>query len=236
MNSEKIYGIIGAMDIEVALIKDAMTVERQIDKAGMNFCEGTLGGKKLVVVKCGVGKVNAAICVQILKDDFDITHVINTGIAGSLDNRLDISDLVVSDNAVYHDFDVSLFGYKRGQVPGLDVHFFPADSELKERLVSACKQADPTHKLLLGTIASGDRFVSDSGIKDEIKKEFDALCCEMEGCAIAHAAYLNGIPFCILRKISDKADGSALEDYPSFEKKAAHACSEIIIYMMNHMD
>ncbi len=222
-------GIIGAMDVEVALLKNAMPDAAVTVCAGMDFTAGTLRGTPAVVVQCGVGKVNAALCVQILCDCFGVTHIVNTGVAGSLANELDIGDVVVSRDAMYHDFDCSIFGdrYVRGQVPGLPAAF-PADAELIARACAANERLAPGHTKI-GRVASGDQFVGEKTQKAQIVATTHALCTEMEGAAIAHAAYRNGIPFVILRTISDKADDSAAMDYPTFERIAAERCASIVL-------
>lgn len=225
----KRLGIIGAMDIEVALLKEQLTDPKVTQKAGSEFWEGTLRGLPVVIVRCGVGKVNAALCVQILADLFDVTYIVNTGIAGSMDADLDIGDLVVATEAMYHDMTVTIFGYPRGQVPGMDVQAFPADEALSEAAAAACAKRAVRFKR--GRIVSGDQFVGDSAVKDDILENCGGLCVEMESAAIAHAAYRNGIPFAILRAISDKADDSATMDYPTFEAKAARDCAAITATM-----
>ncbi|SEL63466.1 adenosylhomocysteine nucleosidase [Butyrivibrio sp. ob235] len=220
-------GIIGAMEIEVESLKKEMTVTRTLTKANMEFNEGKLGNSEVVVVKSGICKVNAALCVQILVDDFKVTHVINTGAAGSLDAKIDIGDFVVSTDAVYHDVDATIFGYKKGEIPQTGCREFTADSWMVENIKKAAETAGITGKLWDGRVCSGDQFISDNSVKDSIKKEFDGLCCEMEGCGIAQACFLNNIPFVILRAISDKADGSDIMDYPEFEKKAAKDCAAL---------
>ena len=186
-------GIIGAMDVEVATLKEKMENAVVTTKAGMEFCQGTLEGLDAVVVQCGVGKVNAAMCVQILCDCFAVTHLVNTGIAGSLCAELDIADLVVSTDAMYHDMDVAVFGYPIGQVPGMDVVAFPADKELAACAFAAAEAVNPGHTRS-GRIASGDQFVSSPAQKEHIIAVSGALCTEMEGAAIAHAASRNGVP------------------------------------------
>jgi len=173
----------------------------------------------VVVVVCGVGKVNAALCVQVLVDCFGVTHVVNTGVAGSLCNDLDIADFVIGSAAIYHDFDCSVLNsnYVVGQVPGLPVRYFPADEIMVNAAFDAAECVNPGHAKI-GIVASGDQFVSDKDQKAAIVKNTQALCTEMEGAAIAHAAWKNGIPFVIIRAISDKADDSAQMDYPVFEK------------------
>ena len=221
-------GIIGAMTVEVELLKEKMQNIAVSQKAGMEFFDGILEGLDCVVVQCGVGKVNAAMCVQILCDCFEVTHIVNTGIAGSLCTELDIGDFVVSTDAIYHDFDVGALGYAVGQVPGLATKAFPADKKLGECAFSAANEIHPGHARM-GTVASGDQFISGKEQKQKIITDTGALCTEMEGAAIAHTAWRNGVPFVILRAISDKADDSAEMDYPTFEAMAANRCASVTV-------
>jgi adenosylhomocysteine nucleosidase len=224
----KKLGIIGAMTVEVATLKAHMTDCSLTARAGMEFCEGKLAGLDAVVVQCGVGKVNAALCVQILCDCYGVTHVVNTGVAGSLLAELDIGDLVISKDAVYHDFDCHVINpdYRVGQVPGLPVWSFAADTQLMELAMAASESVNPGHSRF-GTVASGDQFICSKDAKEKIIADTGAICTEMEGAAIAHAAWRNGVPFVILRAISDKADDSAEMDYPSFEAIAAKRCAAV---------
>lgn len=217
-------GIIGAMEEEVVSLKEEMDVREIVEKAGMMFCKGTLCGKEVVVVRSGVGKVNAGICAQILVDLFQVNLLINTGIAGSLDARIDIGDMVISTDALQHDMDASVFGDPIGQIPRLDTFSFPADEALVRKAIRANEKANPDIHTFTGRIASGDQFISSKEVKDRIVENFHPLCVEMEGAAIAQAAYLNKVSYVIIRAISDKADNSACMDYPTFEKKAiAHS-------------
>ena len=184
----------------------------------------------VVVVQCGVGKVNAALCAQVLVSVYNVTHIVNTGIAGSLCAELDIGDLVVSRDAMYHDFDCNAFGYPSGKVPGMDVTAFPADERLIEYAFGAAEAVNPGHTKV-GRVASGDQFVCEKMQKEHIIAVTGGLCTEMEGAAIAHTAYRNGVPFVILRAISDKADDSAEMDYPTFERIAAHRCAEVTCHL-----
>ena len=220
-------GIIGAMKIEVDTLKENMQNKTVTMRTGMEFCEGTLEGLPAVVVQCGVGKVNAALCVQILCDCFRVTHLVNTGIAGSLSNELDIGDLVISKDAMYHDFDCGGFGYPHGKVPGMDVVAFPASKRMMDFALSAAETVNPGHAKV-GRVATGDQFICDKAVKENIIAITGALCTEMEGGAIAQAAYRNEIPFVIIRAISDKADDSADMDYPTFEAIAAHRCASVV--------
>lgn len=213
-------GIIGAMEEEVAVLKKEMELEEIITAASMEFCKGLLCGKDVVVVRSGIGKVNAAVCTQILIDRFGADVIINTGVAGSLDAKIDIGDMVVSTDLVEHDMDTTAFGDPLGQVPRMDTFSFPADVELVKKAVLANEEANPDIKTFTGRIVSGDQFVSSPDVKDKLVENFGAKCTEMEGAAIAHVAYLNKVSCVIIRAISDKADNSASMDYPSFEKKA----------------
>ena len=230
----KKLGIIGAMTVEVALLKENMESMTVSTHAGMEFCEGKLCGMNAVVVQCGVGKVNAAICAQTLCGQFGVTHLVNTGIAGSLCADLDIGDLVVSRDAMYHDFDCVHFGYEMGKVPGMDVVAFPADAAMTELAFAAAEAVNPGHTRV-GRVASGDLFVARKEAKDAIIAKTGAFCTEMEGAAIAQTAYRNRVPFVILRAISDKADDSAEMDYPTFEAIAARRCAAVAMNLAKEL-
>ena len=181
-------GIIGAMEEEVKALADMMSGVETATVAGMVFKKGQFKGKDVVVVRSGIGKVNAAVCTQILADRYNVDCVINTGVAGSLKNEINIGDIVISSDAIQHDMDATGFGYKMG--------------------------------VFEGRVVSGDQFITDKDTKKRLVETFAAYCTEMEGAAIAQAAYLNSIPFLIIRAISDKADDSASMDYGEFERKA----------------
>ena len=221
-------GIIGAMTVEIESLKAQMKNLEITEKAGMEFCSGILEGVDAVLVVCGVGKVNAAMCVQVLADCFGVTHIINTGIAGSLCAELDIGDLVISKDAIYHDFTCQALNpaYVVGQVPGLPVRGFAADGDMIACVLQAAEQVHAGH-IRVGTVASGDQFVCQKELKEQIITNTGALCTEMEGAAIAHTAWRNNIPFVVIRAISDKADDSAQMDYPTFEAIAAQRCAAV---------
>ena len=227
-------GIIGAMQVEVEILLSRMENQKVRTIAGSTFYEGTLEGLNAVVVQCGVGKVNAAMCTQILCNCFGVTHLVNTGIAGSLSAQLDIGDLVVSTDAMYHDFDCVNFGYEFGRIPGMDTVAFAADPALIRYALAAAEQVNPGH-CRTGRIASGDQFVADKALKEQIIARTQGLCTEMEGAAIAQTAYRNGLPFVILRAISDKADDSAEMDYPTFERIAAHRCAQVTCHLAKQL-
>ena len=152
-------GIIGAMELEVEQFKADMSESRIVKKAGMDFHEGTLNGVNVVVVRCGIGKVNAALCVQILADVFEVTHVINTGVAGSLNAKLDIGDILISKDALHHDMDVRIFGYQLGEVPQMGFREFIADEKLAVLAKEACEKVNPDVNVVLGRVVSGDQFI-----------------------------------------------------------------------------
>lgn len=227
--------IIGAMELEVEALKAKMTDVSIIEKAGMAFHEGSLNGASVVVVRSGIGKVNAAICVQILADLFHVTHVINTGVAGSLNARLDIGDILISKDALHHDMDATIFGYQPGEVPQMGIREFPADERMMEAAKAACEKVCPDIHALYGRVVSGDRFISDDAVKERLITDFQGDCTEMEGASIAHSAYLNKLPFVIIRAISDKADGTAEVEYPVFEKAAALNSAGLVEEMVQHI-
>ena len=228
-------GIIGAMELEVAILKNLMQVDTITEKAGMDFYDGTLCGKSVVVVRCGFGKVNAGICVQILADLLQVTHIINLGVAGSLNPKLDIGDILISERALQHDMDVSPLGYDPGQIPEIGTFAFFADKMMIDTALCACKRVNPDINVLTGLVVSGDQFISSREVKDRLVSLFHGDCAEMEGAAVAQASYLNGLPFVIIRAISDKADDSAGEiDFPTFEKQAAEHGAKLTVEFVKH--
>lgn len=225
-------GIIGAMDLEVDSLKAEMSVSKVEKRAGMEFFEGTLNGASVVIVRCGIGKVNAALCAQLLADLFQVTHIINTGVAGSLNAKLDIGDILISTDALQHDMDVTIFGYQPGEVPQLGLRELPADKHLADLAKTACEKANPDINVIFGRVVSGDQFISSKEVKNHLIQQFAGDCTEMEGAAIAQAAYLNNIPFVIIRAISDKADDSSEMDYPTFEAAAAKHSAALVKEMV----
>lgn len=213
-------GIIGAMPEEVEGLKNIMDAPQVTMVAGMEFYRGTISGNQVVVVRSGVGKVNAAMCVQVLADRFQVDGIVNTGIAGSLRTEINIGDIVLSTDALQHDVDATEFGYGPGEIPQLGVCEFVADKALLALAQRCCETVNPDISIHCGRVLTGDQFISDQEKKQRLIQTFDGYCTEMEGAAIAQAAHCNGIPFLIVRAISDKADGSAHMDYSEFEKMA----------------
>ena len=227
-------GIIGAMDSEVATLFAHMSAKEKININNLTFYKGKLYNKDVVIVKCGIGKVNAALCTQLLILTFKVSKIINTGIAGAVGEGLKIYDFVVSTEAVYHDFDVQFFGYKPGQVPGMP-ETFKADPALINAAKQAFEQTDFANKLKLsqGRIASGYQFISGNDQKALIISNFHPQCVEMEGCAIAHTCYANNVPFVIIRCMSDTADDSVKETYS--EETASRLSSTFLLEVINKL-
>lgn len=217
-------GFIGALESEINELKECMTDSECVERDGLQFYDGFINHREIIVVKCGFGKVNAGRCTQILIDSFDIDMIINTGVGGALDPKLNIGDIVLSTDVVQHDFNLSALGFKKGAIPPRRDPAFRADDGLRVLAKRACTLANKDISVFEGRIATGDQFINTREEKDRIRNEFGAMCCEMEGGAIAQVAELNSIPFLIIRAISDKADNSAITDYPTFEREAIRHC------------
>lgn len=228
-------GIIGAMDMEVQILVAALENKKEYAIAGSKFYEGSLKGVDAVVVQCGIGKVNAALCAQIMCSTFCVDYLVNTGVAGSLCNDLDIGDILVSIDAIHHDFDCSPVGYEPCHIPGMEGKVFEANKGLMALAFAAAESVNPGHTKM-GRVASGDQFIAGKEVKERIIARTGADCTEMEGAAIAQVSYRNGVPFVILRAISDKADDSAEMDYPTFERIAADRCARVVMAFANLMN
>lgn len=214
------YGIIGAMEEEVEMLKGEMKNVKTTVIAGMTFCEGMLWKHPTVVVRSGIGKVNMAICTQILIDLFHVEALINTGVAGGLYSELSIGDIVLSSEAMQHDMDVTGLGHQKGEIPRMDTYIFKADEELIKVAKEACETVNTDIQCFVGRVVSGDQFIQSSAKKEQLIRDFGGYCAEMEGAAMAQVAFLNQIPFLVVRAISDKADDSAQISYEQFEQQA----------------
>ncbi len=216
------------MDEEIISLKRKMQVKEQKEIAGMLFYVGTVGEKEVVLVRCGIGKVNAAVCTQILVDLFKAKYIINTGVAGGLYPELNIGDIVISSDTVEHDMDASAVGNPRGEIPRMQKTFFEADQKLIDAAKQAAEKLKDAGKVYVGRVASGDQFICSMKVKEDIYTTFTAYCAEMEGAAIAHTCFLNQVPFVIIRAISDKADQSADVNFEEFVDIAAKNASKMI--------
>ena len=227
--------IIGAMPSELADIRAILGKGEIKHISGFDFYINDRNGKTVINACCGIAKVNAALCAQVMIDNFHPDCIINTGIAGSLNADINIGDIVLSEDALQHDVDAVAFGYDVSVIPRMETSLFRADQRLIDIAKSACEDNIKDINVYVGRIVSGDQFISDKDKKDYLIKTFNGDCTEMEGAAIAHAAYLNNIPFLIIRAISDKADDSAHMDYPEFEKKAINNSVILLKAMIENM-
>lgn len=212
-------GIIGAMDPEVNALIEMLEDERSETVSGVSFHSGKISGKSVVIAKCGIGKVFAAICTEIMILKYSPSIVVNTGVGGALASGIKTGDVVIADKLCQHDMDTSAIGDPKGLVSGINKIFFEADKKATEILRKAATEL--CINATVGTVASGDKFIASADDKKRIVADFKASACEMEGAAVAHVCYVNETPFAVVRAISDSADGEATMDYPTFLPIAA---------------
>lgn len=228
----KIFGVIGAMESEVAQLRAALGNMETAEHSGLTFYRGTLGNNRVVLVKCGIGKVNAARCTQILIDKYAPDYIVNTGIAGGIGEGLAVADVVIGTELVQHDFDAVAFGYARGNICDPSHRDTPSvfysDKTLIEAFRAAAAALIAPERVKSGRIATGDLFVASAGAKRDIAETFGAVAAEMEGGAIAQVAALAGVPFIVLRAISDLADGSSPASFDEFEQQTADLSASIL--------
>jgi adenosylhomocysteine nucleosidase len=222
-----IWGILGALDAEIALIREQMTIEKQENRFGTTFYHGVVNEKNIVLACCGVGKVNAAVCAAYVLGTCGADCIINIGIAGAMQSGLHMLDVVISDEAGFHDQDAVMLNYYPNRA------FFPADKELAALCDRACSNIPRLEgKYLHGRIVSGDQFVSETAVKASINERYSPACVEMEGAAVAHAAFMYEKPYLVIRTMSDAADDDADETYDNFIEEAARTSAEIILTML----
>lgn len=226
-----ILGIIGAMDEEIENILSLLKIKRTEIKAKMEFWLGELNGNHLVIVRCGIGKVNAAICAQILIDDFKVDKIINVGIAGGTKENIMPGDIVIAESLVQHDMDTTFFGDEIGQIPRLDVFEIKCDKELVLLAKKICDLKN-SHSSFVGRVVSGDQFIHECKTLKWLNEKFGALACEMEGASIAQVCYLNNVPFVVIRSISDNAILGIHMDYEKFKFTAIENSTNIIMGML----
>lgn len=228
-------GIIGAMEEEVEVLKKQMKIKERVNIANMDFYTGILCNQNIVLVRCGIGKVNAAICTQILIGQLGVNTVINTGVAGAVKDNLEVLDIVISTDVQHHDFDARSFGYNIGEIPRMETSIFKADEHLIDMAYQSAEKIMEKGKVFKGKIVSGDVFVGSSLLKDKLNSNFQAYCTEMEGAAIGHTCFLNNIPFVIIRTMSDKADGSAHANFNEFMGLASNYSKDIVVNILQDM-
>ena len=220
-------GIIAAMNVEMDGLRAHMESPVRETVSGIEFVRGVIEGREVVTAVCGIGKVFAALCAQTMILRYAPEAVINTGVAGTLTDELSIGNLAVSACVVQHDMDTSAIGDPVGLISGINMVEIPADRALTDRLCAAAQTVGV--KTLTGCIASGDQFVASPGRKTFIADTFSAIACEMEGAAVGQVCYVNRVPFCVLRAISDSADGSSHMDYPVFAQMAAEQSVRLLL-------
>lgn len=237
--SNKTIAIIGAMECEVELLHELLQNAEKIEDNRFEIFKGIIGEHTVIIAKSGVGKVASACCTQFITDKFHPSYIINTGIAGGIGEALSVGDIVVATELVQHDFDATALGYAKGYMcTGHDSDkptVYYSDKNLVDEFVNIAKKVLEKGNVHKGVIASGDMFVGTKEKKAELKKLFNATATEMEGCAIAQAAFLNNIPFVIVRAVSDLADGTAVESLSDFEEKTAHISANIMKRMLEDL-
>ena len=219
-------GIIAAMEVELQSLRSLMQNPEEETISGLRFVRGTLEGRDVVTVVCGIGKVFAALTTQTMILRYAPEAIICTGVAGTLTQQLSIGDIAVSACVVQHDIDTSALGDPPGLISGLNLIELPAHAPLADRLTACANELGL--RTLRGVIASGDQFIASAERKAEIVRQFGAIACEMEGGAVAQVCHVNGTPFCVLRAISDSADGSSHMDYPQFVRLAAEQSVRLV--------
>ena len=229
-----IIGIISAMAEELEILLKDLIQEEKKEKAKMTFYKGKLYGKNVVAVVCGIGKVNSAVCAQILASEYKVDKIINFGVAGGIGKEIYPGDIVVAENLVQHDMDTTAFGDKIGQIPRLDTFDFKCDKEMVDLAKKACAEI-PELNIFSGRIVSGDQFIANIEKIQWLDKEFQAISCEMEGASIAQVCYLNSIPFVVIRSISDNANNGAHMDYQKFIPIAVKNSTRILKKMLEMM-
>ncbi len=226
-------GIIGAMDIEVENLKAQIENKETQIISGIEFVSGKIFNKEIVVAKCGIGKVFAAICTEAMILNFKPDYIINTGVGGTLTEKLSIGDIAISQALCQHDMDTSPLGDPKGLLSGINIINIPADEYLIEIAESVIKEQNINCKK--GVIASGDQFIANKSQKDFIVSEFSAIACEMEGASVAHVCFVNNVKFLVLRAISDSADNSSHMDYPTFLKMASKNSTRVTLGLIERV-
>lgn len=223
----KTIGIIGAMEEEVKFIKENLEIISIKNIIGIDFFMGKMGKNNVVLVRSGIGKVNAAICTQVLISLYAVDYIVNTGVAGGVSAKLNIGDVVISSEAMHHDFDTTVFGDELGVIPRMDTSIFTADEHLIQLSLEATKTLQNINSFV-GRIVSGDKFISNIEEKNKIKQIFSPLCVDMESASIAQTSYLNKIPFVIIRSISDNSDEGSSINYEEFLIQSAKNASKLV--------
>ena len=225
-------GIIGALENEVESIIGELKNKKTETVSGITFHTGELFDKQVVVARCGVGKVFAAMCAEAMIIKYSPSLIVNTGVGGALAHGLQSADMVIADKLCQHDMDTSFLGDPVGLISGINVIYFETDKKAVNILKESCEKL--FLRSFVGTVASGDKFIASVEQKREIVKNFSAIACEMEGAAIAQTAYVNQVPFVVIRAISDSADGNASMDYSTFMPIAAKSSAALTLELVRN--
>lgn len=227
-------GIMGAMNEEIQRLHEHVQVAQTTVRAGIEFVSGTLHGQSVIFCKSGVGKVNAAVCTQALID-LGVDGIIFTGVAGAVDPRLNIGDIVISSSCLQHDMDVTPLGFAKGQIPYQEVWQFEADEQLVQLAQAACERQLHNRQSIVGKVLSGDQFIASRELVQQFYDELQGTCVEMEGAALAQVCHMNAVPFVVIRSMSDKADGSAHANFATFTVEASNQSYQIIDDLIRHL-
>lgn len=219
-------GIISAMNVELESIKELMVDIKGKSISNINFYQGKINNKEVVIAVCGIGKVFAAICAQTMILNYEVDSILNVGVGGSLSEKLDVASVAISSSLVQHDMDTSPLGDPVGLISGINIVNIPADNNISLKVENILQKIGINNEI--GVIASGDQFINSKQKKEYIKSTFNAIACEMEGAAIAQVCYVNKVPFCVIRAISDNADGNSHVDYSAFVKIAVKNTTRLI--------
>lgn len=226
-------GIISAMTEEIDLYLQSCSVVATRERAGLRLHEARYAGHALVLVKAGVGKVNAALCTQLLIDVYGVDALVCTGSAGALHEKLEIGDVLIAEDCVQHDLQVEFLNLPRGQVPFSDLRFFSAS----DRLVKRAEQVQlEDHRVRTGRVCTGDTFIQDADARADIRAELGGDCVEMEGAAVGQVCTVNDVPFLLVRAISDRADGSSDVDFQAFLQEAAESSAQIVLRVLDGLE
>lgn len=227
------YGIIFAMEEELVELKKFLKIEKEYTIFDLHFYEGTIHDKYCILVRCGVGKVNAARTTQLLIDNFKVDFILNIGVAGGIDERLRVGDIVIGESLVQHDFDITAFDHEKGYIPEVGKPFIEADEYLIRNAKSSFEEINAN--VFVGVIASGDIFCTDTNMSLKINKKFNALCTEMEGASIAQVCFLCNIPFLIIRSISDVVNNENTTTYEEFLKESSKVVGEATSLLLKNI-
>lgn len=225
--------IMSAMDAEIDHYLEWCTLQGTNDRVGLTFHEARWKSHELILVRAGVGKVNAALCTQTLIEAFDAQAVICTGSAGAVNPALDIGDVVVAEDCVQHDVVVDFLGLPRGQIPFTDHRFFETDPQFRRLALDVSL---PEHTIRPGRVLTGDTFVEDEAYRQQIREELDGDCVEMEGAAVGQVCAVNDVPYLVVRAISDRADGTSDVDFQAFLEDAARSSAQIVLHLLEALD